>query len=79
MRFRRKQLVGCSLVWTAAISLSGCTSLDKISFKNPFRPKTIEVQRQPLIAAATKAISVTTVGYSKVVEAAEPITEDSPV
>ena len=78
MRSRRNQLVRCSLVWTAAISLSGCTSLDKISFKNPFHPKTIEVQRQPLIAAATKAISVTTVGYSKVVEAAEPITEDSP-
>jgi len=77
MRFRRNQLFRCSLACAAAISLSGCTSLDKINFKKPIHTRPTEVQHPPRTASATKAIPVTTVGYTKVVEAAELIANDN--
>ncbi len=78
MRFHRNQLVHCSLACAAAISLSGCTSLDKFNFKKPFSPKQAAVQHAPLTASTTKSIPIQTVGYTKVVEAAQPIAEDAP-
>ncbi len=77
MKFRRSHLIHCSLAFAAAIPFSGCTSLDKINFKNPFHPKPRELQHAPLTASTTKKIPIQTVGYSRLVEAAEPIAADN--
>lgn len=76
MRSARKCLVSCSCAFAAVISLGGCASIEKLSAKSPFRTKPAAVPRGPVTASSTKAAPVTTVGFAKVVEAAEPLNAD---
>jgi hypothetical protein len=80
MRSARKCLVSCSCAFAAVISLGcslgGCASVEKLSAKSPFRMKPAAVPRGPVTASSTKAAPVTTVGFAKVVEAAEPLDAD---
>ncbi len=80
MKTHRKKIVCCSLAWASALSLSGCQSVDKFTFKKLLPAKSAKVQPQPLTATNTPRLTastlpVHTVAFTKVVEAAEPIAE----
>ena len=77
MRLVRYRFVKCSFAFAAVLSISGCTSLDKLRVKNPFQKKQAAVQHSPLTASVGSAVPVTTVGYARVVEAAAPIVADN--